>query len=131
MDACSSETRRYRILCVDDAEIALQVRKLIFQQAGYDVTTSRSGEEALEIFKAQPIDMVISDHFLSEKTGTEIAREMKELHPHVPILIVSAAAEKPAGLEFADGFVAKGEAPQNLLRTIASLLKPRMPELIS
>src|SRR5689334_16362454 len=108
MDGLSAQTRRYRILCVDDAEVALQVRKLIFEHAGYEVTTSRSGEEALEIFKTQPIDIVIADHFLSEKTGTEIAREMKELHPHIPILIVSAATEKPPGLEFVDGFVAKG-----------------------
>ena len=33
---------------------------------------------------------------------------MKGLKPEVSILIISAAAEKPAGLEFADGFLAKG-----------------------
>jgi hypothetical protein len=47
---------------------------------------------------------------------------MKGLKPEVPILIVSAAAEKPAGLEFADGFLAKGEPPNILLDTIAYLL---------
>ena len=124
-----SDLRRPRILCVDDAEIALQVRKLIFQRAGYDVTTSLSGEEALEIFKTQPVDIVIADHFLSDKSGTEIAREMKELRPEVPILIVSAATEKPSGLEFADAFVAKGESPQTLLNTIANLLATHLPEV--
>ncbi len=113
---------RPRILCIDDAEVALQVRKLLFQQAGYDVTTALSGEGALEIFKRDSFDIVIADHFLSDKTGTEIAREMKELRPLVPILIVSAAAEKPSGLEFVDGFLPKGESPQALLQTIADLL---------
>ena len=47
---------------------------------------------------------------------------MKELKPEVPILIISAAAEKPDGIEFADGFVAKGEPPQLVLNTIAHLL---------
>jgi hypothetical protein len=47
---------------------------------------------------------------------------MKELKPQVPILILSAAAEEPAGLEFTDGFLAKGEPPQVILDAIARLL---------
>jgi CheY-like chemotaxis protein len=66
--------------------------------------------------------LVISDHFLSGKSGTEIAREMKELKPEVPILIVSAALERPDHLEFTDGFLAKGEPPNILLDTISHLL---------
>ena len=122
MSLAETIAKRPHILCVDDAEVALQVRKLIFQQAGYDVTTALSGERALEIFKTQPVDLVIADHFLSDKTGTEIAREMKELRSEVPILIVSAAVEEPVGLEFVDGFLPKGEPPHALLQTIARLL---------
>jgi CheY-like chemotaxis protein len=122
MKSPSVATKLPRILCIDDAEVALQVRKLIFQHAGYEVLTSLSGEAALEIFKTHPVDLVIADHFLSDRTGTEIAREMKELRPEVPILIVSAASDKPPGLEFVDGFLSKGESPQILLKTIAELL---------
>ena len=112
-----------RILCIDDAEIALRVRKLLLTNAGYSVLTAASGEEGFEIFKQNPVDLVIADHFLSDKTGAEIAKEMKEYKSHVPILIVSAAAEQPAGLEFADGFISKGEGPDALLDVIAQLLK--------
>ena len=111
------------ILCVDDAEIALRVRKLLLTIAGYDVVTAPSGEEGLELFKRDAVDLVIADHFLSDKTGTEIAREMKALKPQVPILIVSAAADTPEGIEFADEFVSKGESPEKLLESIARLLK--------
>ncbi len=110
------------ILCIDDDGVALRVRKLLLCSAGYDVLTASSGEAGLEILKHNPVDLVIADHFLSAKTGTEIAREMKELKPKVPILIVSATADKPAGLEFAEGFLPKGEAPDVLLDTIARLL---------
>jgi len=48
---------------------------------------------------------------------------MKELKPEVPILIVSATAEKPSGIEFADGFLPKGDSPEILLAAIARLLK--------
>lgn len=111
------------ILCIDDDDLALRVRKLLLSSAGYDVLTATSGEAGLEAFKQNSVDLVIADHFLSAKTGTEIAREMKESKPQVPILIVSGADEAPSGLEFADGFLSKGEAPDVLLDAIARLSK--------
>ncbi len=111
------------ILCIDDDQVALRVRKMLLASAGYEVLVAESAEAGFDLLKASPVDLVIADHFLSAKTGTEIAREMKELKPNVPILIVSAATETLSGLEFADGFVAKGEAPDALLETIARLLK--------
>ncbi len=110
------------ILCIDDAEISLRVRKLLLTNAGYEVLTAPSGEEGLEIFRQQPIELVIADHFLTDKTGTEIASEMKQLKPQVPILIVSAASEEPPGLEFTDSFLSKAEGPEALLDAIARLL---------
>jgi CheY-like chemotaxis protein len=121
----SSPLLRPLILCIDDAEIALRVRKLVLTGAGYSVLTAPSGEEGLEAFKQNPIQLVIADHFLSDKTGAEIAKEMKEYKPEVPILIVSAASEAPEGLEFADGFLSKGEGPDALLESIARLLHDR------
>jgi DNA-binding response OmpR family regulator len=89
---------------------------------GYNVLTAGSGEDGLELFKQNPVQLVISDHFLTGRSGVEIAREMKQPKPEVSILIMSAAMEKPDGLEFADGFLAKGEATTILLVTIARLL---------
>src|SRR5271169_6346157 len=111
------------VLCIDDDEIALRVRKLVLGSAGYEVLVAESGEAGLEVLKQNPVDLVIADHFLSAKTGTEIAREMKELKPNVPILIVSASVDEPAGLEFANGFLPKGEAPDVFLQAVARLLK--------
>jgi two-component system response regulator GlrR len=117
------------ILCIDDADVALRVRKLLLASAGYSVLTASSGEEGLELFKQYPVDLVIADHFLSDKTGVETAEEMKQLKSEVPIHIVSAATEEPAGIEFADGFLSKGEGPDVLLNTIANLLKNEKPEM--
>lgn len=111
------------ILCIDDAEIALRVRKLLLASAGYAVLTAASGEQGLEVFKQNSVNLVIADHFLSDKTGAEIAREMKQLKPQVPILIVSAATEPPADLQFTDGFLSKGDGPDSLLDAIAGMLR--------
>lgn len=127
MNSASSSTaaKPPLILCIDDADIALRVRTLLLGSEGYSVLTAKSGEAGLELFRQNPVELVIADHFLSAKTGTEIAREMKALKPEVPILIISAAMEKPDGLEFADEFLAKGEPPNVLLDTIAHLLVSR------
>ncbi|MDR3748427.1 MAG: response regulator [Acidobacteriota bacterium] len=118
----SNDAPRPLILCIDDADIALRVKKLLLASVGYDVLTANSAEEGFQLFKQNAIELVIADHFLSAKSGTEIAREMKQLKPEVPILIVSAAAEEPDGLEFADGFIAKCEPVDVLLAAIARLL---------
>lgn len=113
---------RQLILCIDDDDISLRVRKFLLANAGFNVLTANSGEGGFELFKQHPIELVIADHFLSDKTGTEIAKEMKQLKPEVPILIFSGAAEEPDGLEFADAFAAKGEPPEVVLNIIARLL---------
>jgi CheY-like chemotaxis protein len=113
------------VLCIDDAEVTLRVRKLLLTSVGYSVLTASSGEEGLEVFKKNTVDLVIADHFLSDKSGTEIAGEMKALKPQVPILIVSVAEEAPAGLEFADGFLSKLDGPDALLERIATLLQTK------
>ena len=110
------------ILCIDDAEVALRVKKLLLASVGYDVLTANSAEEGFALFKQNPVALVVADHFLRGKSGTEIAKEMKQLKPEIPILIVSAAAEKPAGLEFTDGFLEKCQPPEVLLDTISQLL---------
>jgi CheY-like chemotaxis protein len=117
-----STTRSPRILCIDDAAIELRVRKLLLSSVGYSVLTASSREEGLELFKSHSVDLVITDHFLSDKTGTEIAREMKDTKPEVPIFIVSATSEPCGGLEACDGFLSRAEGPEVLLRYIADLL---------
>jgi DNA-binding response OmpR family regulator len=114
------------ILCIDDGEIALRVKQMLLASAGYLVLTAKSGEIGLELFKRYPVELVVADHFLRGKTGTEIAGEMKELKPNVPILIVSGAIDRPEGLEFADEFLMKCEPPEVLLNTVARILESRI-----
>jgi CheY-like chemotaxis protein len=123
MESTPTQSNRPLILCIDDDEVVLRIRKLLVGNAGYDVVTASSGEAGLEAFSQQPVDLVVSDHFLSDSSGTDIARRMKELKPHVPILIVSGSAEEPASLQYANGFVSKGEPPSVLLDAMARLLE--------
>jgi CheY-like chemotaxis protein len=111
------------ILCIDDNETALKVRKMVLEVAGYSVLTASDVDIAMQLFTASVVDMVISDHLLQGKTGTELAAEMKRLKPATPIVIVSGVVQEPEGMEHADLFIVKGEAPAVWLKKISDVLQ--------
>ena len=114
----------HTILCIDDDEVALQVRKLVLESAGYSVLTARGGEEALKIFDSgTAVDLVLSDHFLQGQTGAQVTAEMKRLRPDVPVVILSGAVSEPEGLGHADLFLPKAGGPAELLQALAALLR--------
>lgn len=110
------------ILCVDDEENPLTLRKLVLQKAGYDVVTATSGMLALEMLRSSSIDLVLSDLLMPGMTGTELARQIKLKYPSLPVVIVSGVNEIPADMEFVDLFISKVEGPVNLQKQISEVL---------
>ena len=53
------------------------------------VTTALSGREALEIFTEAPdrFDLIITDQTMPRMTGTDLAREILNIRPEIPILV--------------------------------------------
>jgi CheY-like chemotaxis protein len=111
------------ILCIDDNEMALEVRKLVLEMAGHSVVTAIDAESAMQLFTSSTVDMVISDHLLQGSTGTELAAEMKRLKPAIPVVIMSGMVEQPEGMEHADLFIGKGEVPVVWLKKISDVLQ--------
>jgi CheY-like chemotaxis protein len=110
------------ILCVDDEENQLAVRKLVLEQAGYSVLTAGSGQQALDLLAAHPIDLVLSDHLMPGLTGTELARQIKAQDPDLPVILISAVNEIPADAAYADLFMSKLDGPQAMCQNIAAML---------
>ena len=71
------------ILCVDDEELGLKIRKLLLEANGYTVLTASDAEAALALFETNTFDLVITDHLLPTIPGTELARIMKRRKPAV------------------------------------------------
>ena len=110
------------ILAVDDEKSGLYFRKLILEHAGHSVLSATNVGEAMQLFRDNPIDLVITDHLLGRKTGREMAGEMKRLKPNVPIVLLSGTTSDPEKLANADAFLSKTEGPEELLGIVASLL---------
>ena len=114
--------RKPIILCVDDEDNPLVLRKLVLEKAGYQVITANSGTEALRLAASQPFDLVLSDHLMPGMTGSELAEQLKAKNPELPILLISGVNEIPPGCHIADVFLSKVEGPDALCRQVAAVL---------
>lgn len=110
------------ILCVDDEQNPLTLRKLVLQRAGYEVLTATSAQEALELVASRKLDLVLSDHLMPGVHGTELAEQIKAKHPKLPVILVSGVNELPPGSAVANAFLSKIEGPDALCKQVAAVL---------
>jgi len=117
------------ILCVDDEEIPLEVRKQVLEMAGYRVLTATSASQALEIFRNNHVDLVLTEHIAPAAFGGgTLAAALKMLKPEVSIAIYSSDwKESPGDMRFADIFITKLVTTDELLSTIQELLAKSPP----
>ncbi len=110
------------LLCVDDEEIPLTLRKLVLQKQGYQVLTASSAAVAMEMLKSNHVDMVLSDQLMPGETGTELTKKIKKMWPTLPVILVSGVNEIPPDAQFADLFISKVEGPKIMCEKIAGVL---------
>src|SRR4029077_10838973 len=77
------------ILCVDDNEQSLSIRKVMLETRGYRVVTCTSGEEALERFRKGGADLVLTDLVMPGLDGSKLIDEVKRISPQTPAVLVS------------------------------------------
>ncbi|GGG83277.1 response regulator [Edaphobacter dinghuensis] len=119
------EQKSHLVLCVDDELIGLKVRKILLERSGYRVLTAPNGSAGLELFMSEPIDCVVLDYSMPGMNGGEVAAKMRQVKPHIPILLLSAYIGLPSDvLSMVDMCMTKGEGPPVLLDKLGSLLQP-------
>jgi len=126
-----------RIVIVDDDLSLCHFLKKPLSLKGYEVITCHTGSEATEIINKQEANLILLDNKLPDRTGLDLLKEMKQNHPKMPIIIMTAfgttdtAIEamkfgafdyilKPFELEEISDLVAKGlEANKLMKRAVA------------
>jgi two-component system, OmpR family, response regulator CpxR len=121
------------ILCVDDNEQALSIRKVMLETRGYRVVACANGQQALEVFKKGGIDLVLSDFVMPGLDGADLVQRVKQLSPETPAILFSGKVKVYEKDLHADVFLPKGMyAPMELLERIRVLLiKKRGPKRAS
>lgn len=114
----------HTILCVDDEQTGLLVRKFVLEHSGYTVITAERGSQALDIFQTTKVDAVVLDYVMPEMDGLHLARSLRRIRPEIPIIMLTALEELPEGSDsFLDRLVLKGQPPAELLKAIQQLLQ--------
>jgi two-component system, OmpR family, alkaline phosphatase synthesis response regulator PhoP len=116
-----------RILLVEDELNIARPLQFNLEQEGYEVRSTPSGKEALALYGREPFDLILLDLMLEEMDGFEVARQIRQRDPRLPILMLtarSAAEDRIHGLELgADDYLVKPFHLRELLLRVERMLE--------
>ena len=115
-----------KILCVDDDPDVIALKRNILEQAGYEVTTCISAEDAIREIQRVAFDGVVTDWRLGGKRGRAIVEAAKSQFA-VPVVVVSGfvAEAFQAAEPMADIYLEKPADPRELVKILDTLLRAR------
>jgi DNA-binding NtrC family response regulator len=92
------------ILVVDDDRETRELLQEVLSEEGYNVVTSSSGEEALEVGKQECFDVIISDMKLGpDLSGLDVLRAYKAIQPEAEVILITAFGTMETAIEALKG----------------------------
>lgn len=142
-------TDTVNVLMVDDEVVVLDAFVDILEGEGYRMFTAESGEKALEILRADAIDIVVSDIKMPGMDGLELLRIIHEIDAEIPVIMATAYSSiestvesmrrgasnyliKPIKVELLRSVLAEAATKRRMLRDnreLTELVKQRNEEL--
>ncbi len=120
-----------RILLVEDEDTVRLVAERALTRQGYEVTSARDGEEGFDLVReGGEFDLVVSDVVMPSMDGPAMAREIRKLQPHMPVLFMSGYAEEQLRREIdIDNmhFIPKPFSVQQIGEKVAEVLRTSAP----
>jgi len=120
--------RGEHVMVVDDEELLVNVTSVMLQQAGYRVTKFFDPSSALIAFKAAPDDyqLLLTDLAMPGMTGVELARQLRELRPRLPVVLSTGFMGEPESelLSQVNIVLQKPYTRDMLYRAVRSALQP-------
>ena len=122
-----------KVLVVDDDPRMLSMMRRVLEVDGYSVATADGGDAALDIVRAESVDLLILDVMMPGADGFEVCRTVRR-ESGVPILMLTArdeSVDKITGLDCgADDYVVKPFNPDELMARVRALLRRVQPRQI-
>ncbi len=84
-----SEAPKTRILIVDDAGPVVVLCVNVLQALGYAVKGASRGEQAVEIMRKEPFDLMVLDYKMPGMSGFEVYEQARRLYPNMSVILVT------------------------------------------
>jgi DNA-binding NtrC family response regulator len=126
-------TSQPKVLIVDDDILCAESLVFFVEIMDLKALKAFSAEQALEIFKGDNVDLVISDVTMPGMSGIELLQELKKLDPGLPVIIVSGSTDdflrEEAAKSGALGFLSKPIHHKALISMIRAGLDKKMEDV--
>lgn len=86
------------ILCIDDQQTVLELRKATLESHGHCVQVASSSYAAMKILEGVPMTAVVLEYKLEGIDAEAVAWHIKQRFPNLPIILLSAYSEVPERL---------------------------------
>lgn len=90
---------RHKVLVVDDEEGIRDLLSRTLAMAEYDVETTSDGVSALDRLRNDGINLIIADLRMPGMDGLTLIREVKQINPHLPIIIITGYSSESSAIE--------------------------------
>lgn len=112
-----------QVLLVDDEELVRRTTALQLRELGYEVTVATSAAAALrEVDEGLVPDLLVTDHLMADKSGAQLAVELRKRFPELPVLIVTGytnlSAEQLSGFEVLTKPFRRAELAESVARLL-------------
>jgi signal transduction histidine kinase len=122
-------TATYTVLVVDDEFRARDLIVRFLQLKGHTVLAAESGQEGLEVFRRNRVDVVMTDRGMPDLSGDVVAADVKRQSPTTPVImltgfgdLMNVRQEHPDGVDL---LVAKPVTPDQLQAAVMRVMAPR------
>jgi two-component system, NarL family, invasion response regulator UvrY len=118
-----------RILIVDDHPVVRRGLKQMLADEYQTLTVgeAQNAQEAFRLIGAQSWDIVVLDISMPDKSGLEVLKELKQLRPKLPVLILTSYPEEQYAIRIlkagAQGYMTKESAPEHLIAAIRKVTR--------
>jgi DNA-binding NtrC family response regulator len=81
---------RFRILVVDDEPVQRELISGFLKKQGFEVIAAESAERALELFRQDTFDLVLTDQKMANMSGLELLQAVHVINPETPVIVITA-----------------------------------------
>lgn len=118
------------VLFVDDHEVLARLSCEILETQGYRAVCAYNARDALEKFRRENFDILVTDFRMDGMNGLELAREIHAIRPGIPVIIVTGYGPIDSGKD-ANAVLQKEQMFPALLEKIKSYLGESEPAAVA